>query len=95
MSLVLVLSLLASSSRDDIERVSYEYCEDLARQNVVYAELRFSPFLPGRQQPIPGDDYVDAALCGLERGERDFRVKTRVILIFMRAQPGMCVCVFM
>ena len=82
--------------QEDIERVSYEYCEDLARQSVLYAELRFSPFLPGRRQPIPGDEYVDAALRGLERGERDFGIKTRVILSFMRGQPGVsvCVCVF-
>ena len=76
------------STSEDIERVSYELCEDLARQNVVYAELRFSPFLPGQRQPVPGDRYVDGALRGLERGERDFGIKARAILAFMRAQPG-------
>ena len=57
---------------------------------MVYAELRFSPFLGG---DLPADQYVDGVVSGLERGQKDFGIKMRVILAFMREQPGVSVCV--
>ncbi len=67
--------------------MAYELIEDLSRQSVVYAEVRYSP-LGGLAWGLTGDDYVLGAMEGLERGERDFGVKARSILAFKRDQPG-------
>ena len=67
--------------------MAYEFCEDSAAQNVVYAECRFNPIAGIPTNPSP-DEYVQAVLAGLERGQKEFGVKMRVILCFMREKPG-------
>ncbi len=67
--------------------MAYEYVEDLHRQNVVYAEIRYKPYSDVVGAPN-GKQYCDAIITGLERGERDFNVKVRSILCFMRDNPG-------
>ena len=73
-----------NSTKEAIERVAYEYCEDMKRQNVLYFELRYNPTL-GSLDP---EDYIEGVLAGTERGERDFGVKCRHIFGFMREHPG-------
>ena len=73
-------------AREDIERVVYEYCEDCARQNVVYVEMRGSPFVNDNITPT---DFMDGFITGLERGMKDFNVKARAILCFMKDNPGL------
>lgn len=34
---------MSSGDLDAFERLAYEYCEDVSRQGVVYAEVRFVP----------------------------------------------------
>ena len=51
----------------------------------MYAELRFSPYLNGH---CSGEEYCDGVFAGLERGCRDFDIKVRAILVFMREVPG-------
>jgi adenosine deaminase len=57
---------------------------------VVYAELRFCPYLqaPGSETVICGEEYCEGIFAGLERGQKEFGVKIRVILAFMRNLPG-------
>ena len=64
--------------------MAYEYCEDMKKQNVLYFECRYNPM----SKQISPEDYVEGIIAGLERGERDFGVKSRHILAFMREQPG-------
>lgn len=66
--------------------MAYEFCEDSAKQNVVYAELRFSPYLDASH--CLGEEYCEGVFAGLERGQKDFGIKVRVILVFMRDAPG-------
>lgn len=69
-----------------MERIAYEFCEDSAKQNVVYAELRFNPLLS-----VPhcsGEDYCEGIFTGLEKGHKDFGIKVRCILCFGREHPG-------
>jgi adenosine deaminase len=75
-------------SAEALERVSYEYLEDQARDNVVYAEVRFAPKFHTRGG-LGLDAVMHAVLAGLERGRRDFDVGYGLIVCAMRnASPA-------
>ena len=50
-------------TREALERVAFEALEDLARENVVYAELRFAPHFHTR-----GTLGLDAVMAAVRRG---------------------------
>ena len=81
---VLVTHASFISTKESMERVAYEYCETLKKQNVVYFELRYAP-MSHKMRP---EDYIEGIMAGLERGERDFGIKSRQIFAFLRHQPG-------
>lgn len=81
------LPSITHSTKESLERIAYEFCEDCARQNVQYAEYRFSPYLDTGVGCL-GADYCDGIFAGLERGRNDFKVKVGCILVFMRNKPG-------
>ena len=59
--------------------MAYEFCEDEARNGVLYVEARFSPHLmtnPNSPEVTP-EKVVEAVLEGFAEGERDFGVKVR------------------
>ena len=62
---------------EDFRRVGYEFCQDLAAQGVVYAEVVFSP---SQHAARMGDWFgpIEAVLDGLAQGERAFGVVTRL-----------------
>jgi adenosine deaminase len=62
---------------EDFRRVGYEFCQDLAAQGVVYAEVVFSP---SQHAARMGDWFgpIEAVLDGLAQGERAFGVATRL-----------------
>ena len=78
------IALFFCSTKEAIERVAYEYCQDLQRQHVLYFECRYNPMSPH----MSPEEYIEGATAGLMRGERDFGVKSRQILDFMRDSPG-------
>ncbi|MDP4973130.1 MAG: adenosine deaminase, partial [Ilumatobacteraceae bacterium] len=53
--------------RDAIERVAFECAQDLAADNVVYAEVRFAPEL-NTDAGLTLDEVVRAVLEGFRRG---------------------------
>jgi adenosine deaminase len=61
-------------------RVAYECVEDLAADNVVYAEVRFAPELH-IDQGLSVDDVVDAVLAGFADGEKAARAEGRIITV--------------
>lgn len=66
-----------------IERVAYEFCEDKSKQNVLYAEARYSPhaFLtPSNTTEDNLGGVINAVYKGFQRGEKDFKIKVRSIL---------------
>jgi len=69
-----------------IERVAWEMCEDAARDNVRYLEVRYCPALSTRGG-LTLDQVLDAELRGLARGEADFGVTARVINCALRNEP--------
>ena len=71
-----------------LERIAYELAQDLAAENVRYAEIRYSPILNIREG-LPLTEAVDAPLRGLKRAEEDFGIRTGVIICGIRnMDPG-------
>ncbi len=73
-------------TKEALERVAYEFCEDLAAENIVYAEARFAPHL----HTLDGlglDAVMLAVLRGLRRGSKDFNIGTGLIVCALRNQP--------
>jgi adenosine deaminase len=71
-----------------LERVAYELAEDLARENVVYCEVRFAPHFH-TQGGLGLDAVMKSVTKGLERGKDDFGIDARVIVCAMRNLSAM------
>jgi adenosine deaminase len=72
-------------TRSALERVAFEAVEDLAAQNVCYAEIRFAPILH-TQKGLTSEQAVQAVLDGLRRGKRKTGMPSGLILCAMRNQ---------
>ena len=83
-----------------MKRIAYEFCEDSARQDIKYAEVRYSPHLfsdtvddqdcaTGSGSVTPRDAVV-AINKGLAKGMKEFGVKVYSILCCMTHKPGEC-----
>ncbi|HUZ78310.1 MAG TPA: adenosine deaminase, partial [Chloroflexota bacterium] len=70
---------LCLCTNGDFERITAELVEDLAAQNVLYAELRYSPMRP-MQRGLAFDDITAAVVAGAEAGMR-LHPETHVELI--------------
>jgi adenosine deaminase len=68
---------------DAIERVAYECGEDLARDGIVYAEVRYAPVF-STQSGLNLEQVVDAVVRGFERAERRYPIALRQIICAMR-----------
>ncbi|MDD4573732.1 MAG: adenosine deaminase [Sphaerochaeta sp.] len=68
-----------------LERVAFEAVEDLAKENVCYAEIRFAPNLHLEKGLAP-EEAVQAVLDGLQRGKKETGMPTGLILCAMRNQ---------
>ena len=70
-------------TEEHIEQATYELFEDLANQNVIYAEVRFAPS-KHREQGLEYDQIVEAAIRGMERAKKEFGIDGSLILCAMR-----------
>jgi adenosine deaminase len=68
---------------DALERVAYECGEDLARDGVVYAEVRYAPVF-STQGGMNLEQVVDAVVRGFERAEGRYPIALRQIICAMR-----------
>src|SRR3982075_3454962 len=66
-----------------IERVAYECGEDLARDGIVYAEVRYAPVF-STQRGLNLEQVVDAVVNGFERAESRYPITLRQIICAMR-----------
>jgi len=69
-----------------LERATYELCEDLSKDNVRYAEIRYGPWLHV-QQGLSLTDVIRAVLTGWTRGRKDFRLEGGIIVTALRDMP--------
>lgn len=70
-----------------LERVAFEYAEDLAQDGVVYAEVRFAPHFH-TAGGLGLDAVLDAVLRGLRRGEAEHGLTVRVLVCALRNEPA-------
>ena len=76
-------TIAVMQTEEALERVAYEQAEDLSRDGVVYFETRFAPLFH-TQKGLTHQQVVSAVLKGLERGRRDFGVRSGLIICAMR-----------
>src|SRR3989442_6720436 len=69
-----------------LERATYELCEDLSKDNVRYAEIRYGPWLH-TQQGLSLTDVIRAVLSGWTAGRKAFGVEGGVIVTALRDMP--------
>lgn len=78
------LPLLVLQKADAIERVTFELVEDLAKEGVEYAELRFAQQF-SIKDGLTQDEVVEAAIRGAERGMKMYpQIRVGLILCCMR-----------
>ena len=70
-------------TRPALDRVAFEFIEDMYRDGVVYAEARFAPCFH-RERGLTDEAIVGAVLDGLRRGEEKYGVKWGLIICAMR-----------
>ena len=68
---------------DALERVAFEFIEDMFHDGVVYAEVRFAPVYH-TEQGLTQDEVVVAVTQGLARGQKTFGVGWGLIICAMR-----------
>ncbi|WP_026415551.1 adenosine deaminase [Actinomadura oligospora] len=72
-------------SVEALTRVAYECAEDLAKDGVVYAEVRYAPELHTRTG-LSLEQIVEAVLDGFARGGRDHGIRVGALVTAMRHQ---------
>ena len=70
-------------TKENLERVAFEAIEDLAKENVVYAEIRFAPDLHTKKG-LNLEEVVTAVLSGLDKGKAKTGLQYGLILCAMR-----------
>ena len=78
------ITLSVMQTEESLFRTAYELAEDCARENVRYLEVRYSPMLH-TQRGLKLAPIVEAVIQGLRAGERDFGVRSGVILCGIRS----------
>jgi adenosine deaminase len=73
-------TLAVMQSETNIERIAHEAALDLARDGVVYAEVRFAPELHA-DRGLALEAIVEAVSAGFARGERDAAAEGRAITV--------------
>jgi adenosine deaminase len=74
---------LVLQTKDGLTRAAYELAEDAARENVRYMEVRYSPILH-TNEGLRLTEISQAVIDGLRMAEREFNIKTGVIICGMR-----------
>ena len=77
---------------EDYELITYEFGEQMAQQNVRYAEATFSVCTHRFMRGIPHDVYFTGLTRGRERAKRDFGVEINWVFDIVRdvaSGPGM------
>jgi aminodeoxyfutalosine deaminase len=71
----------------DFSLIAYEFGADLARQNIRYAEVTFTPFTNVANTGLPFGDILDGLNDGRARARADFGVEFNWILDIVRNNP--------
>jgi adenosine deaminase len=77
------VTLSVMQTYDSLVRTAFELAEDAALENVRYLEVRYSPILH-QKQGLTLHNVVQAVLEGLAAAERQYQIRTGVILCGIR-----------
>ncbi|MGE0352671.1 MAG: adenosine deaminase [Gemmatimonadales bacterium] len=77
------ITIAVLQTAEAIERVAYEMVADAAADNLRYLEVRYCPALSTRHG-LTMAEVIEAERRGLERGEREFGVRTGIINCSLR-----------
>lgn len=77
------LPLKVMQTRENLERVTFELLEDLAKDNYIYVELRFAPHLHTKKG-LNLSEIVESVNAGIFRAENTYPIKANVLLCIMR-----------
>ena len=69
-----------------LERATVELCQDLQRDNVRYAEIRYGPWLHV-QRGLSLTDVLRAVLSGWTQGRKDYGLEGGIIVTALRDMP--------
>src|SRR5438093_8596527 len=76
-------TIAVMQTEEAIERVAYECGEDLARDGIVYAEIRYAPVFH-TENGLNLEQIVQSVARGFERAERAHRITLRQLICAMR-----------
>jgi adenosine deaminase len=76
-------TIAVTQTPEALERAAYEQVEDLKNDGLAYFETRFAPVFHTKKG-LTNMDVVAAVLKGLDRGRRDFKIPTGLIVCAMR-----------
>ncbi|MEQ8222852.1 MAG: adenosine deaminase family protein [Candidatus Eremiobacterota bacterium] len=68
---------------ESLERIAFELCEDAAKENVRYLEIRFAPILH-TNKGMTLDEVTKSVLRGMEKAEKEYDIVTGLIICSMR-----------
>jgi aminodeoxyfutalosine deaminase len=71
----------------DFDLIAYELGSDMARQQILYAEVTFTPYTNVVSTGLPFDEIMDGLNEGRLRAQAEFGVEMRWILDIVRDQP--------
>ncbi|MEM9236042.1 MAG: adenosine deaminase, partial [Verrucomicrobiota bacterium] len=76
-------TIAVMQSAESLQRVAYEFIEDMAEDGVIYAEVRFAPVFH-TEAGLSQDEVVAEVVKGLTRGGKEFGVEWGLIICAMR-----------
>ncbi len=76
-------AVAVTQTTESIERIAFEAIEDLAKDGVIYAELRMAPG-PNSGRNLSSGDVVGAVLTGMGRAATTHDVEARLVLTALR-----------
>ncbi|MBC8527531.1 MAG: adenosine deaminase [Candidatus Cloacimonetes bacterium] len=76
-------TLLVLQTQESLSRAAYELAEDSAKENIRYTEVRYCPILHTKKG-LSLTEVSNAVLDGFAKAEKDFNIKSGVIITGMR-----------
>jgi adenosine deaminase len=77
------VTLKVMQTEESLSRVAYELCEDAAKENVRYMEVRYAPMLHTRKG-LKLTTVVEAVLSGIARAREELGIHAKVIICGIR-----------
>ena len=77
------ITLRVMQTESSLHRIAYELCEDAARENVRYMEVRYAPMLH-TQRGLKLTSVIEAVLAGLKAAREKYGIESNVIVCGIR-----------